>query len=371
MKILFLTSWYPSRLDPTLGNFIERHLRAVQSVGCEVMVLHETSSKKIISPKIESEYIGKTPVHHLFLPEILRSFNLPIYRKIERIVAEFNPALIHGHVMFSAGTLGQRLSVKYNLPMVFTEHWSVFKDVNKDQFTQKIEKVVKRTAEYCSFILPVSEDLGKSIAKKGIIAPQQVVYNCVDTSLFNYQKNQQGDKGFTFLHISNFDKRSKNTEGIIEAFSKLDQDARLVIAGDGDLEGLRRYAKGIHVNFNRLEFHGTLKYSQVAELMKKSNAHVLFSNYENLPCVIAESLCCGLPNIATAVGGVPEMIDNSNGLMIQPNDVIALTASMRQIIEDYPQYDRKEISNQAASKYSYEQIGNEFLEVYQKVLDPK
>jgi len=367
MRVLFLTSWFPSRLDPTLGNFVERHLRAVEAVGCEVMVIHETSSKKIIAPKLESENREGTTIYHILIPRLLRNTSLPIHKKVEKLVSDFAPHLIHGHVMYPAGKLAIKLSDKFNLPMVFTEHWSGFKELNKDHYTQKVAEVVMHTAEACSFILPVSKDLGNSILKKGITTPQKVIYNSVDTSLFNWSPANMTPNTFTFLHISNFDKRSKNTEGIVEAFSELNRDARLIIAGDGDLDRVRRFANTVGADMNRIEFMGSLEYSEVAKLMKRSHCHVLFSNFENLPCVIAESLCSGLPNIATAVGGIPEMIGNTNGLMVQPGDASALTATMSQMMDNYPNYDKQAISEQAIEKYSYGQIGSEFLEIYQKV----
>lgn len=367
MRVLFLTSWFPSRLDPTLGNFVERHLRAVESVGCDVMVIHEASSNKIIAPKIESEALNGTTIHHLLLPQLLRNISLPVYKKVEKMVSDFDPDLIHGHVMYPVGKLAQRLSIYSNLPLIFTEHSSAFKEINKEFYNQKVARVANQTADACSYILPVSEDLANSIAKKGIVTPQKVIYNSVDTSLFNWKPASATIEPFTFLHISNFDKRSKNTEGIIEAFVKLDRDVRMTIAGDGDLDRIRRYAESLGADMTRIELLGTLEYVDVAEQMKRSHCHVLFSNFENLPCVIAESLCCGLPNICTAVGGVPEMIDKSNGLMIQPEDVSALISAMNQMIDEYSNYDNQAISKDASQKYSYEQIGSEFMEIYRKV----
>jgi glycosyltransferase involved in cell wall biosynthesis len=330
------------------------------------MVIHEASSKRIISPKIESEELDGTTIHHLFLPQLLRNISLPIYKKVEKIVSDFDPDLIHGHVMYPVGKLAVKLSAKLKLPMVFTEHWSGFKEINKDQYNQKVAQIVTQTAEFCSFILPVSEDLGHSIATKGIVTPQKVIYNSVDTTFFNWKASAHIDP-FTFLHISNFDKRSKNTEGIVEAFTRLNRNARLIIAGDGDLERVKRFAATVGADTDRIDFLGTLEYREVAEQMKRSHCHVLFSNYENLPCVIAESLCCGLPNIATAVGGIPEMIDKSNGLMIQPGDLSALTSAMNQIIDNYSDYDNQDISRKAVKKYSYARIGREFLKIYQKI----
>ena len=50
--------------------------------------------------------------------------------------------------------------------------------------------------------------------------------------------------------------------------------------------------------------------------MQQAHSFVLNSNIENAPCVISEALCCGLPVIATRVGGVPEMVDKFNGILV-------------------------------------------------------
>ncbi|MCB4234228.1 glycosyltransferase family 4 protein [Kaistella anthropi] len=58
-------------------------------------------------------------------------------------------------------------------------------------------------------------------------------------------------------------------------------------------------------------------YSQeVSEKMRASDCFVLFSDYENFPCVLLESLSTGTPVIATKVGGIPEVVNEKNGILI-------------------------------------------------------
>jgi glycosyltransferase involved in cell wall biosynthesis len=111
-------------------------------------------------------------------------------------------------------------------------------------------------------------------------------------------------------------------------------------------------------------FHGEIPYDQVAAKMQNSDALVLFSDMENSPCVIGEALCCGLPVIATKVGGIPELINSENGLLVQPGNIDGLRMAMHQMITNKKKYDKKNIADVAANIFSYPVIGKLFDEVY-------
>jgi glycosyltransferase involved in cell wall biosynthesis len=62
---------------------------------------------------------------------------------------------------------------------------------------------------------------------------------------------------------------------------------------------------------------------------------VLSSSWENLPHTVLEALAVGSPVIATAVGGVPEVVrDGDNGLLVPPNDAAALASAIRRVLND-------------------------------------
>jgi len=94
---------------------------------------------------------------------------------------------------------------------------------------------------------------------------------------------------------------------------------------------------------------------------------VLFSRYENLPCVIIEALSCGLPVIATDVGGVSELVNENNGLLVRSEDEKDLTESMNDVMNNYKNYDREQIAAQAGERFSYATIGKQFNELYMEV----
>ena len=102
----------------------------------------------------------------------------------------------------------------------------------------------------------------------------------------------------------------------------------LVIAGDGPdraaLEGL-----------GHARFLGPLPRRSVLELFRAGDASLLSSAWENFPHTVVEALAVGTPVIATRTGGVTEVVqDGSNGLVVEPNDLDALTAAIRRFFEN-------------------------------------
>ena len=373
MNILFVASWYPFNLNPKNGNFIEQHAHAVQSVGCNVRVAHLVYSNRILVPEIKFVIQNEIPVYHLLIPRLLKNSDRVHALMYNRLISKiddsgFTPEIIHGHVVYPAGRLALFLKNHYGVPMVYTEHWSGYKAVNSELFTDDVAAMTTDVLRNTDLILPVSEDLGKNIVAKGFSGNYAVVNNTVNTAVF-YSVKRDESEVFRFLHISNFEPRAKNTEGIIRAFiTGRFENASLTIAGDGDIEKIRDYAKSLATDISQIDFIGSLDYTEVADLMRSSDCFVLFSNFENLPCVIAESHCCGLPVLATNVGGIPEMIDYSNGILVPSGNESELITGMKSMIENRNRFNLPEIAEKAAERYSLLTIGNQFLGHYRNLL---
>jgi len=102
--------------------------------------------------------------------------------------------------------------------------------------------------------------------------------------------------------------------------------------------------------------------------MKMASALVLFSRYENLPCVIIEALCCGLPIVATNVGGIKELVNLKNGKLVQSENEEELIRAMVCMIDEYNNFDKEQISLDARERFNYSTIGKQFHQLYQQVL---
>jgi len=106
--------------------------------------------------------------------------------------------------------------------------------------------------------------------------------------------------------------------------------ARLVLVGDGpERAELERLAG------ERVEFRGSLSRDEALRTVAGAEAALLSSDWENLPHSAVEALSVGVPVVATAVGGVPEVVrDGENGLLVAPGRTEALAAAMRRLLEE-------------------------------------
>jgi glycosyltransferase involved in cell wall biosynthesis len=111
--------------------------------------------------------------------------------------------------------------------------------------------------------------------------------------------------------------------------------ARLAIVGDGpELASLTGRVRELGLT-ERVTFTGSLPREAVLRYLAGARAAVLPSAWENLPHAAVEALSVGTPVVATAVGGVPEVVhDGENGLLVAPGDVPAFTEAMRSVLED-------------------------------------
>jgi len=93
---------------------------------------------------------------------------------------------------------------------------------------------------------------------------------------------------------------------------------------------------------------------------------VLSSRYENLPCVLIESLACGTPVITTQVGGVAEIVHSHNGLLVPSEDLNALSNAMKQI--QSISFDGANLHRETLLKFGPDTVSGLFLEAYQMLL---
>lgn len=105
-------------------------------------------------------------------------------------------------------------------------------------------------------------------------------------------------------------------------------DARLWLAGEGPCLGdLRQLAAGLGIA-DAVEFTGRLDRQDVRSRMSRARVFVLPSRSEGLPLALLEAMAAGLPVVATSVGGVPEVIDETMGALVAPEDPATLAEAI-------------------------------------------
>ena len=117
---------------------------------------------------------------------------------------------------------------------------------------------------------------------------------------------------------------------VVKAFP----DAVFYIGGDGELEKCRRIVAENGTEKNVI-FTGWIKDKEKEEYLKKCSVNILPSYFEAMPISILEGMSYGMTTIATAVGGVPQIIeDGVNGILIEPGSVDVIADTLIDILTD-------------------------------------
>jgi glycosyltransferase involved in cell wall biosynthesis len=373
-KVLCVSSWYPHQQQPTQGNFVQQHLKAASQVADLAfihVVLSDTHSTLTIEEQNTPFYqkLIYIPRNKTFLIGIMLSYFqvFSAYWKHALLTPIGKPQLIHAAVLYPVGLPALLLKWRFRVPLVFSEHWTCYHEYTDPQPSKWQKLLLKWIGNRAKLILPVSLDLAAAMQRFGIKTHMKVVPNVVDTQLF-CAKQVRPHQQFRFVHISSLDPLQKNFHLLINAFAALKKEQaniELHVVSDGDFQ---RYAKLIeHLDFAQsIHFHGQQDAAGVAAILQFADAFVLTSRYENLPCVLIESLACGTPVIATNVGGVSEIVNAKNGILIPSADLKALIEALKDI-QNF-NYIPSDLHQEAAQKYSQETIAAYFSGVYKQVL---
>jgi len=120
----------------------------------------------------------------------------------------------------------------------------------------------------------------------------------------------------------------------LEAVARID-GVELLVLGDGpERSGLQQHAAALGLA-DRVRFLGAGTRDDVVSLFRAVDVGLLTSAWENLPHTLLEALAVGTPVIATAVGGVPEVVvDGENGVLVPAGDVPAIAAAIDRLRAD-------------------------------------
>jgi glycosyltransferase involved in cell wall biosynthesis len=379
--ILWLPSWYPNKLAPFDGDFIQRHARAAALYNDIHVIYAVPDEQGRISSNVDESVNsdGRLTEHIIYFKKPTGLFgrvqgflkwNNILKKNIKRFTEENGmPRLVHVHVPMKAGLIARWIKRQYGVSYIVSEHSVHYKMGSHDDFFDKsfvYRREVAAIFKQATAVTNVSVTMGNIIKELFNLRHGYTINNTVDTSLFNIARPD--NKKFTFIHVSTLTESQKNVAGILKGvrnLSKKRQDFELRIVGPASKEIVELIKSSEIENFVTLT--GEIPYADVSKQMKRSSALVLFSRYENLPCVIIEALCCGLPVISTDVGGVKELVNESNGILVHSENENELEESMNEMIDKYENYDREQIAANARDRFSYSTIGKQFDELYMEV----
>lgn len=376
MNVLHLLSWFPTPDDPTLGNFCVRMIDALPE-DCHSVILSVCNGKDMTKSFKVKEITG---THHTHVQIYIRPPKNSIIRKLKMLRMYqyglkyikkhfFDPDLIHLHVAYPLGQVALLWKKLFGYKYVLTEHWTIYQPQNKEVLVGKLKRKIVKIANNAELIMPVSLDLQRCMEGHGIHNRFKVIYNLVNTDIFKLGAPHTSGKK-QILHISTLRDEAKNFSGILRVIERLRQqrdDFELHVIHDYDAPEFKAFVKEHHLE-DCVIFHGKKTSAEVAQAYQDADFFVLFSNFENLPCVIVEAFASGVPVLSTAVGGIAEILSPERGVLIPQGDENALLQGMSQMLDHSSEYDRKAIRDYAINTFAAQSIGQQIYEEYKKTI---
>ncbi|RLD91369.1 MAG: hypothetical protein DRJ09_01280 [Bacteroidetes bacterium] len=380
LKVLFLARWYPHRYDPMLGLFVHRHAVAV-SRFCAVgtVYTHVDTEKTIDGFEIDYQLEDGVQVARVYynasanpMGKVIKFWkaNRLGMAKIRHEMGTFD--VIHVHILTRLGLVALYYKWMKGIPFMISEHWSRYLPLTNGFngfFRIQLTRLVVKKAE---MVTVVTQNMMNAMKAHRLYNNKyRLLANVVDDPFLNTQPmTWKPGKRKKLLHVSCFEDVSKNVSGIVRVLSRLaDRDGfEFHFIGEGiDFSRVTDLASELKLDKSRIFFHGLMDSRQIATEMADADLLVMFSNYENFPVVINEAFCMGVPVLATAVGGIPERVNKTNGILIQPADEDALEQKLREFLDGNIIFNSENLWQQSRKEFSAEAIGGELYHIYQRV----
>jgi glycosyltransferase involved in cell wall biosynthesis len=280
---------------------------------------------KLIRANIPLWHLGKRP-----------GFDPRMFSCLDRVLREVRPHVVHTHMSVLRYALpillGRRMPVVLHTLHNMAEH-------ETDAFGRALQWFAFRRA-----VLPVacSQEVAASVKRVYGVECKAMVPNCIPVENYRrsladrarWREKERLDRDATLFTCVGRLEPQKNPRLLVQAFAALNNPRiHLIMLGEGSLrEQLTAY-----IREHSLErcVHLLGKRNEVPECLAASDVFVLSSNWEGNPLAVMEAMAAGLPVVATAVGGVPELVESGHqGILVPPGDSAAFTNAMRTLLND-------------------------------------
>jgi glycosyltransferase involved in cell wall biosynthesis/ubiquinone/menaquinone biosynthesis C-methylase UbiE len=389
-KILFLASWYPSRVNKVLGIFVKRKAEAMTK-HCDVALIYvvDDTSLKDKNYDIESSiensvftvriYFKKSPnqLANLILYNFryLKSYYLG-WREVKSNWGK--PDLIHSNVIDRSGYIAIFFKLLKGIDYVITEHSTPDIDflrgiTNKTKIPLRFLK--KIVIKKCSYLNVDSYSSLEFLRKVGFEGNLGVIPNIVELDeKFLYLKQPTKPKeNKSAVHISILNNR-KNVADIIRAYAYIQndlnrRDCSFNIIGEGsEKNNLVNLAEELGVLNKCVFFHGLVPEEKKLELLTNSDFHILNSNDEGFSVVTAEAILYGVPVIATKCGGPEDFVSETTGLLIERKNLDELKKAILYMLDNSWRYDKTKLHEFGKSMFTPDVISAKTYDVYHNAI---
>jgi len=278
--------------------------------------------------------------------------------------------VVNGLWMYPDGVAAARVARRLDVPLVLT---GLGCDINLCLEDGAMRRQILASTTQAAAIIVVSDALKDRLCREGV-DPQKVrvITNGVDTTRFHIRDRREsavqvglGDDGNKHVLFVGRLAEEKGLLPLLEAFARLRarrSDVKLHVIGDGpegEAARARCDARGMR---DAVDFLGAQTHDQIAAWMGACDVLALPSLREGCPNVVLEALASGRPVVGTRVGGVPDLLDDRNGVLVTPLDAESMSDGLQRALDR--RWDATVIRGTVSSR-SWQQTAAAYAEVFQ------
>ena len=358
-----------------IGYFVYNLSKGLVKKGHNVSIITRGSTGKVEKKLIDGIDVYKAT----FFP--LYPFHMALHGFfVNSLLNSLSPevSLVHLHSPLTP-------KVKTSLPVVMTVHtamridsryhevvdpYSLAEKVQSMYFSPLLESQLLRISD---IVTAVSPSVANELTEYGIDSSKvKVMWNGVDEKIFfPINKNEKLEKYVLYTGVLRARKGLFDLIKCAIIVSKIIPDAKFVICGTGPLlQKLKEQVQSAELE-QKVIFLGRVDRKRLIKIYQGATIYVVSSIYEGLPTVLLEAMACGLPVVATDIGGNRDLISsNVNGLLVPPRSPEIMAQMIMQLWNDEKL--RKKLGDCARKtimkKYTWDMITDNFINVYESLL---
>jgi teichuronic acid biosynthesis glycosyltransferase TuaC len=383
LKIAVVTHYFPSSAEPWQGRSAYQTLR-LMAKEADVQVFYPNSSYPSMLKSRSRSFtldhswsppdVKTTYYDYPAIPVISRPFNGRIAAHVLLPhVRAFAPDLIFSCVLYPNGYTALKIAKALSVPTVTM---SIGSDINRigNPISAMHTRTVLRKSD---FVVTVCDDLRKKAVAMGAHPEKsRAILNGCDLATFQVSDRLEARQKLgidpatqAIVYIGRMDLK-KGLRELVEAAVSLHASRpslQAYLVGDGPDQPIIQSAIDAANASGFIHTLPSCTFDAVATWMTAADVATLPSYMEGCPNVVLEALACGRPVVATNVGGIPEILNDSCGCLVPPQDAQALAHGLATVLDR--DWDPAEISS--VHGRSWNSVADEMLNLFQSLVRPR
>jgi glycosyltransferase involved in cell wall biosynthesis len=301
------------------------------------------------------------------------------------VLADFidtvRPDLLHSHHPFLLGDAALRLAWSRRLPLVFTYHtmyeqYTHYVPLDSDAIKRFVIQMSTEYCNLCDHLIAPSESVATVLRERGVTVPISSIPTGINLELY------ASGNGPAFRHKLKIDQEAtvvghvgrlaaeKNLDYLAEAvgrFMATQTDAVFLIVGNGDAADSMRRIFEAHAEPHRIIMAGQQTGQDLADAYAAMDVFAFSSKSETQGMVLAEAMAAGIPAVALDAAGAREIVNDTNGRLLNANATTAeFAAALADITRDADRLTQLSTgARESAREFSIEVCADQLLDVYE------